>query len=213
MRNTGENKELNLADLANIRAGIYHILARAFYIPDAETTSPAFVQEIEEIFSCFDIKTGMGALAGEMEDADYITAIKVDFAKLIHGPGKMLAPPYESLYRDGKLVMGDSAVAVTALYRQAGYDLDEQYTNLPDHISAELEFLRHLCYREAQAFAHAQDPAEWVCLQRFFYDRHLDQWVELFCHNVQENAQTDYYREMSNLLKEWVCAEKSLLRS
>ena len=37
--------------------------------------------------------------------------------------------------------MGDSTMAVLALYREGGFHVAEAFTEMPDHVAVELEFL------------------------------------------------------------------------
>lgn len=208
MKKPGEGVKWDLARLAEVRAGIYHILARAFYIPDEETTAPEFLQDLAEIAALLN-GGGEAVLTAGGENSP--VEIKVDFTKLFHGPGKLLAPPYECLYRDGKLVMGNSTIAVIGFYREAGYEIAEQYTNLPDHISAELEFMAHLCRQEAAARRGDGETDRWLNLQRRFYQEHMGIWVKAFCRGTEENAQTAYYRGLAKLLEDWTASETALL--
>ena len=47
--------------------------------------------------------------------------------------------------------MDDTTLAVQALYAEAGYELAEDFRELPDHVAAELELLYLLIFRENEA--------------------------------------------------------------
>lgn len=56
--------------------------------------------------------------------------------------GKVEAPPYASVYlNEGREVMGEETLAVRAFYAGAGYGIQEERRELPDHLAVELEFL------------------------------------------------------------------------
>ena len=70
-----------------------------------------------------------------------------EFTRLFRGvrPGYGPKPPYESLYRGEKTVMGDIAGEVKTRYREAGLSVEARFKGEPpDHISFELFFLNHL---------------------------------------------------------------------
>jgi TorA maturation chaperone TorD len=76
----------------------------------------------------------------------------VDYTRLFLGPSQVMAKPYGSAWLDTlALMMGDSTLAVTDLYREGGFELSGTFHELPDHIAAELEFLYLLTFRENRA--------------------------------------------------------------
>lgn len=202
-----------LSELSLARAGAYKLLAQAFYLPNERTLSESFIEDLEEIFTGLGIEEAEGFRDSVFaEDCDDLTTeIRVDYTKLFHGSGKLLAPPYESLYKDGKHVMGESAVAVRNFYRKAGLDMAEDYKNLPDHISAELELLYFLCLQEAEVRKAEKEASHWLELQQQFYHDHLATWVDDFCQRTIEYAQTAYYRKLGILLQKWCQLDQVLI--
>ncbi len=64
----------------------------------------------------------------------------------------VLAQPYELVWLTGEqTLMQDTSMAVLELYKEGGFEIDEEFRELPDHIAAELEFLYLLLFRQAQA--------------------------------------------------------------
>lgn len=61
--------------------------------------------------------------------------------------GAVEAPPYASVYLTAEgLVMGHEAFAVKNFYTLAGYGINEEGKELPDHLGVELEFLARLAH-------------------------------------------------------------------
>lgn len=60
-------------------------------------------------------------------------------------------PPYGSLFT----VQGDKRLEamrqIKAFYQREGFDLNEDFTDLPDHLCVELEFMQALCFVEHDA--------------------------------------------------------------
>jgi TorA maturation chaperone TorD len=134
----------------------------------------------------------------------------VDYTRLFLGPVQTLAQPYGSVWLGGdKGLMQASTMAVLALYAEGGFEVDEAFRDLPDHVAAELEFLYLLLFREAQA-RHGGDAGALAAvadLRRRFLDAHLGAWIGAFAAAVRTGARTDFYRELAGLTERFVAGE------
>jgi TorA maturation chaperone TorD len=207
-------KDISFTQLTRARAGIYRLLAQLFYLPDEKQISRQFMMHLEDVFVAVGLRAkGLTERILSYDSDDFVTKIKVDFVKLFHGSGHLLSPPYECLCRGEKLVMGESTMAVVRFYREAGLELDQGYKNLPDHVSAELSFLAYLCEMEAnRRELNCGEVEHCLELQRQFYLQHLGVWVEKFCANTIDQAQTAYYRELAIVLRDWCRLDQSLIK-
>jgi TorA maturation chaperone TorD len=124
----------------------------------------------------------------------------VAYARLFLGPFEMLAPPYESLYRDGsQTLMGPVSRAVADSYAEAGLGVRAGGRQPPDHVRSELEFMYFL------AFQAASHPAGiWQERQARFWTVHLSQWLSAFAENMAEAACHPYYTALGKLLLRFV---------
>ena len=148
----------------------------------------AAVESIQNMRSAFD--------AG----AD-LEPLKVDFAKLFVGPFKLLAAPYGSVYLDGgRKMMGDSTLDARSRYREAGLDTAKNFKDAPDHISAELEFMYYLIFKEIEAFADSDTETAMGFIQRqkSFMEDHLMRWAPEFANSIIENAENPFYPNLAN---------------
>ena len=57
-----------------------------------------------------------------------------------------------SLAAGGRQVLRD-------LYADAGFEMDEAFRDLPDHVAAELEFMYLLLFRQAEALGRRRSTA------------------------------------------------------
>ncbi|MFO1330088.1 MAG: molecular chaperone TorD family protein [Rubrivivax sp.] len=68
-------------------------------------------------------------------------------------------PPYGSLF----LVDGDKRLDemrnIKQFYQRHGFDIDESFDDLPDHLCVELEFMQALSFREYEAMSAGDDAA------------------------------------------------------
>jgi TorA maturation chaperone TorD len=134
-----------------------------------------------------------------------------DYTRLFLGPIDTLSKPYASVWLEpgNSGLMQESTMAVTALYEEGGFDIAEDFRELPDHIAAELEFLYLLIHRlnQAQQSADATALAEADGLRRRFLQNHLGRWVAPFCAAMRSGATEPFYRELADLTERFVAEE------
>ena len=98
-------------------------------------------------------------------------------------------------------------MAVLELYDEGGFEIDEDFRELPDHIAAELEFLYLLIYRENRGAADrrprragSQRPA---CASAFSTST-SGAGSALSRSRDALGAQTAFYRELADLTERFV---------
>lgn len=144
---------------------------------------------------------------GEAYAAEDSQALLVDHTRLFLGPIQPRAQPYGSVWLGGEpTLMQDSTMAVIELYREGGFEIDDEFRDLPDHVSVELEFLYVLNFRENQA-VRAGDAAAVeavAALRRRFLAEHLGAWIGRFADALRQGAETAFYRELAGVVQLWV---------
>lgn len=187
------------------------LLAACYYQPEAHLAE-------EEVF-------GSLARAGELLDpalaagarrladgfaAEALQDLLLDYTRLFLGPIDILAKPYGSVWlEDKKVVMGDSTMAVLDLYREAGFELDANFREVPDHIAAELEFLYLLNFQESEARrgGDAEGLAKAADLKHRFLTSHLGRWVVPFTEAMKTGADSAFYKTLAELTVVFVQTE------
>ena len=112
----------------------------------------------------------------------------VDYMRLFVGVGKVLAPPWGSVYLDEDgLLFNEETLVVRQFYERFGMMLKEKYKEPDDHIGLELEFLAHL--------AEQNNNEAMVSFAKHM----MLPWVSRWNDNVQQHARTDYYRGLANM--------------
>ncbi|MFB6154040.1 MAG: molecular chaperone [Halodesulfurarchaeum sp.] len=96
-------------------------------------------------------------------------------------------PPYESLYRDGRL-HGRTGESVRESYREAGMDVGSDHGELADHLGMELHFLGEL-------LARGDEPAF-----RTFAREHPNRWVRDLQETVLAADPPPFYRGVLDLV-------------
>ncbi len=149
---------------------------------------------------------------GEAFSAEGPESLLVDYTRLFLGPVNAIAKPYGSVWLNGqKTVMGDSTMAVLELYEEGGFEIDEGFRELPDHIAAELEFLYLLTYRANEARRNGEVEALKAItgLKKRFVEEQLRLWIGPFTAAVKAGAQSGFYRELAELTDRFVKMEAS----
>jgi TorA maturation chaperone TorD len=136
----------------------------------------------------------------EFEAGADLEPLKIDFSKLFVGPYTLSAAPYGSVYLESeRKMMGNSTQDVKNRYREAGLDTAKTFKDAPDHISAELEFMYYLIFKEIEAFASSdiETAIGFIQRQKSFLEDHLMAWVPEFANSIIENAENPFYPNLA----------------
>ncbi len=187
------------------RADVYRLLSACYYQPE-----DVFLEE--EVFSQLKTALAKASPSGDMEAAGLddcfrasgVETLMLDYSRLFLGPFDILAKPYGSVYLDGeKVVMGDSTMQALELYREGGFDIAEDFREMPDHIAVELEFLYLLSFRIGQE-SDDEERTRLVALKHRFLENHLGCWVGTLSAAIRNGAETDFYKLLAGLTEAFV---------
>lgn len=190
------------------RSRIYGLLSNIYY----QEPSQRFLRSFKNI-TFLELLQELGV---ELDDAflrtplpELAEQLAVEYTGLFLGPGPHVYP-YESAYGQEERAEGrDVGLEVKRLIAASGLTYAPQYSEAPDHISIQLEFMEKLTEAEAAALdAGDHDRAlGFLEFEQRFLDEHLVQWVPQFADKVAERASLSFYREMAGLTKAYVLAE------
>ena len=187
------------------------LLAACYYQPGPEFAEEKVFDSMLESAGRIGPDFAAGARRlGEAFSAEGPDRLLLDYTPLFLGPNQALAQPYGSVWLEpDKTLMQESTMAVIALYEEGGFEIAEDFRELPDHIAAELEFLYLLIFRENQAHRNGEPGALAAAagLRRRFLDEHLGRWVGPFAAAVRSGAQSAFYRELAGLTDRFVRME------
>lgn len=185
------------------RRSAYKLLSTCYYLPDESILQT--VVELEMALNS--ISPEAAAFASKMKAMPDLELLKIDFSNLFVGPFKLLAPPYGSVYLEGKReVMGASTIDARNQYVAAGLDFSRDVKEAPDHIAIELEFMYYLIFKEIEAVGQAKmkSAINYLEKQKTFLERHLGRWVVRFADNIEQHATTDFYKQLAQTTKVFV---------
>jgi TorA maturation chaperone TorD len=147
-------------------------------------------------------------------------------------PTGLYVAPFEDFYRGetvngeqrrGPLV-GERAVAVKRIYREAGAEMDRACKELPTHIGVELSFMSFLCERQAatldiepgkepgQEEEQVTDSATYRDLQTRFLQDHLTVWFPDLRQSIQTNAKSSLYPGLAQITEAFLARDVSSLQ-
>lgn len=194
--------ELEL-EQATAREDLCRFLAACHYEPDAAFAEEQVFDSMATAARRLDPQLEAGARRlGEAFAAQDLQELLVDYTRLFLGPPSPLAAPYGSVWLSGEnAVMQESTVALQGLYGEAGFELDEELAEMPDHVAVELEFLYLLTFKQNEARRSGEEVAiaAWNQLHDLFLRGHLGAWIAPFTQAVKANAGTAFYRELADL--------------
>lgn len=192
------------------RENFCRLLAASFYQPEASLAKEGLFAGLKEAAASLDEELADGARRLESAFAKGgADDLLVEYTRLFLGPVEAVARPYGSVWlTKEKTLMQESSMAVLELYREGGFDLAEDFRELPDHVVAELEFLYLLLFRENRALRDDDAAVAGIqALKRRFLGEHLGRWMGPFCRAVVEGSSNDFYRTLAILAQRFVHLE------
>lgn len=198
-------------DQATARADLCRFLSACFYEPAQEFAE-------EHLFDSMWVAAGRidpvlaehARKLGEAFAAQDLQTLLVDYTRLFLGPLQPLASPYGTSWLGAPAPTEDTPpLAVLDLYSAGGFEIDETFRELPDHVAVELEFLYLLIFNKNQASeaGNMDDLTLTELLQRRFLGEHLGAWIGPFAAAVKAGAETDFYRELADFTERFVRLE------
>jgi DMSO reductase family type II enzyme chaperone len=198
------------------RSAMYRLLSLAFRFPTAEVfaryQNGEYLSELLDRLSVIphleglsteeagrrqEVQEGLRGLGLEDFRVRYTSTFDV-------GAPEPPCPPYEGVYLKGVERTG-FMIRLSEFYRRFGLGIsqEEGKRELPDHLSAELEFLHFLAFKEAQARSdpqHAEFLHGYLLAQRDFIQHHLTVWLPDFATRLGASSPIQFFAWMGRLV-------------
>jgi TorA maturation chaperone TorD len=199
-------------DPALLRSRVYGLLRRVF-LREVDEALLDWCREQNRLGLWSDLELDLDEVLEDSDPEAVVEQLAVDFCQLFLISGA-IGSPHESLHveassRGGSakpFLMGDPAVAVKRLYREAGFALEEDAHQMPDALCVEFEFMERLSQEEAAAReeSRSEDVQRLQELQRRMLGEHLARWVPDYGREQKTRAETGFYRAMLELAADFV---------
>jgi TorA maturation chaperone TorD len=208
----------DMAETAASRSNVYGLLAAVFRAEPsaaflAQVKSPEFANALESL----DLSLG-----DDFQDTpcdQLAEGLAVEYTRLFIGPGPRISP-HESMNMEYENPMeatlwGPQTVKVKKFIEAAGLEYDDSFAGMPDHVSAELEFMQRLAKKEAGAWAEPNEEfaTNILKIEERFLDEHLSRWISRFCEKVIEHSEHPFYQGFAGVTKGFLEYEGENLRA
>lgn len=190
-----------MVDLAS-RADLLGLLAVALRPP---TDRAALAECLEELRHLSELSQETGPLEEAAERLLQDARVEQEYHRLFLGPTKPIAPPFESVYVDGR-AFGPSTAAFLEDLESFGLQPVGEFRLPSDHIAVELEFLVFLLRQTEQALTEGRhgEASEWSERARSFVEGHLERWLPAFLARLEaaapESPYTAFVRAAARLI-------------
>jgi putative dimethyl sulfoxide reductase chaperone len=187
------------------RADCCRLFAACFYPPDKKLLlEEALTDNLQAQLKLACPQTTLPAAPGRHHlENDGHMALSVAYTRLFLGPPEMLAPPYASFYleKDGAL-MGPSSIKIAKFYDRAGLRINDDFNDMPDHITVMLEFLYYLLFQESLAQIDGTPEQRQVLESTMiaFVNECMMPWIARFCERITAADEHPFYNALGQCL-------------
>ena len=134
------------------------------------------------------------SLGEKTDDPAWVEEVRAEYMRLFVGPDKLVAPPWESVYRgEDAMLFQEVTLEVREIYRGYGL-LPEGYPHVADDsLALELAFMEKLAGRAVEDLHGGDEEGLDRLLEGCgdFLEKHLLRWVPKFLERMQK-ASTQY---------------------
>ena len=132
--------------------------------------------------------------------------LQVEYTRLFDaGAAGPSCPLNGGVYLDERMQTLEEMVR---FYNHFGLTAGEDFEELPDHITTQLEFMHFLCSGEDQHQSEQEDAANYQRAQRDFLNRHLGKWIPQLAEQASEHKAQPFYQTLVSLLALFIKAEQ-----
>lgn len=205
-----------MTEMATARANVYGLLADVFREEPSEAflsklAEPGFSDALHALNLSLDETFEKTSLSQLAED------LALEYTRLFIGPGPHISPN-ESMHTEARFgetnaLWSAQTVAVKKFMEGAGVTIDDSFPGMPDHITAEFEFMQRLTSKEAEAWTtgNCELGTNILKIEKRFYDEHLSQWIVNFCDKVIDLADHAFFRDFSEVTRGFIEFEEETL--
>jgi TorA maturation chaperone TorD len=206
-----------MSQMARARASVYGLLADIF----REAPSEAFLSKLrapEFSGALHALDISLDEVFGDVPQEQLAEDLAIEYTRLFLGPGSHISPNESmhvaSRFGEPNSLWGAATVAVKKFMEGAGLKIADSFPDMPDHITAEFEFMQRLLLKEIEAWNNDDKELSTNILnvEKRFYDEHLSQWVSNFCDKVIDASTKSFYGRFSEIAKAFMDLEKGTMQ-
>lgn len=207
----------DMVGMATARANVYGLLADIF----RDEPSDSLLSKLREpVFSgaLHALSLSLDEMFEKTSNAQLVEDLALEFTRLFIGPGSHISANesmhVEARFGEPNAYWGPQTVEVKKFMEAAGLQVADTFGGMPDHISAEFEFMQQLLLKEGEEWADGKRELALNILhiEMQFYDEHLSQWISNFCGKVIGASEHPFYAQFAEVTKGFIEFEKETLQ-
>lgn len=199
-------------NLLSVKAKFLHSLFCQY--PESEFIEQFKQQKIIDLWPFYNenslagIQLIMKFLIDKPVSDNNINNLKLDYTRLFIGVGEPVCPPWGSIYLSpSQLVNDESTLELVDFYRSIGVNIEVGNNEPIDHIGLMMLVLSYLFEELASDKSNGEHFGSCIVFLR----HHFCPWVGSFLKELEQHADTDFYKGLSLLAQSYVSEVKQLL--
>ena len=220
-----QEQKQTLAALIQGRQAVYSVFHRVYgREPDKELLDLLTSADTKETFQLFSEEEGdvfekcgrfLGELQENRKEENFLSELQTEYMRLFVGPTKLVAPPWESVYRSKQaLLFQESTLAVRQFYKKFGMEPEALMRVPDDSLGLETAFMEILCEKANQALEQDDEKTLKHILdgQRIFLDSHLLVWIPKFLEKMEDTPSDLLYPQLTLVLDSFLKRDRALVQ-
>jgi DMSO reductase family type II enzyme chaperone len=219
---TGRLRETEVAQIEDLkttdelqaaaRSRLYQLLAQAFSLPSRtfyrRLRQGSFAKEIVANVSSLPYPLAVDEDMALAEAGSY-QELQGEYIRLFDvGVPRPPCPLYAGEYQKARMAVMEELIR---FYNHFGLHPSSRSRDLPDHITAELEFMHFLTFKEVAALHQGQPRDSYLRAEGDFLERHLCAWIPLLGQCVRRHHPHPFYAALTRLTEEFLAHERDYL--
>jgi len=207
----------DMVGMATARANVYGLLADIFRDEPSDSLLSK-LREPEFSGALHALSLSLDEMFEKTSNAQLVEDLALEFTRLFIGPGSHISANesmhVEARFGEPNAYWGPQTVEVKKFMEAAGLQVADTFGGMPDHISAEFEFMQQLLLKEGEEWADGKRELALNILhiEMQFYDEHLSQWISNFCGKVIGASEHPFYTQFAEVTKGFIEFEKETLQ-
>ncbi len=163
-----------------------------------------FAEDVPDFMS--GLKESINGIDSDSEEQ--LSDLLWEYTRLFIGPYKLPCPPWESVYTsDKRLMMQEAYDEVEDFYSEVGLKIGNPNI-MTDHIGAELNFLAVL---HEKMDGDPEKRPYYMHIAKRFMDEHVTRWTPQFTADMEQAADSTFYKALAQVTKDLIVAECNYL--
>lgn len=212
------------SEMFRLRKILYEFLGAAFYgkltreqlDSLSRSTLPGLFSELADDVEIPGVWELRESLAVKKNPEEALAVLRQDYQALFEGPGKLLAPPWGSVYLSTEKLLFEAQTAeVRQWYRKHGLQIRNHGKEPEDHIGIELQFMAYLAGLSLTLLEKKEISELRIIIQEQvdFLEMNLLKWADRFAYKVQSGAVTLFYTGLGLFLPWYLKNDLDLISS